>query len=132
MGVIDNQLRPFLKPLMGFGDHCVMPKGVITLPFTLGAKPQITTTMVEFVVIDIPSPYNTLLGCPSQNALRDNKGVIHQDRPNSLIILESNKTRQIFSLGLEGHQRLIFSIYFDKSPTIPHHTHKFSQNRVNF
>ena len=97
MGVMDNQLRPFLKPLMGFGDHCVMPKGVITLPFTLGAKPQITTTMVEFVVIDIPSPYNTLLGCPSQNALRDNKGVIHQDRPYYFGI-KQNSTNTFFGL----------------------------------
>ena len=57
-------------PLVGFENEKVKVQGVVSLPFTLGEKPKTTTTMVDFMVVKVPSAYNVLLGRPSQNALR--------------------------------------------------------------
>ena len=65
IGIIDDQLRPYPKPLMGFGGHNIMPKKVITLPLILEVEPQMTMIMIEFRVIDTLSAYNILLGCLS-------------------------------------------------------------------
>ena len=62
MGIRNDQLKPFPKPLMGIESHNVMPKGVIMLPLTLVEEPRMMTTMVEFMVIDAHFPYNALLG----------------------------------------------------------------------
>ena len=36
----------------------------------VGEEPKTTTTMVDFMVVKVPSAYNVLLWWPSQNALR--------------------------------------------------------------
>ena len=39
--------------------------GSIKLPVTLGDYPVSATKMMEFVVVDLPSAYNVLLGRPA-------------------------------------------------------------------
>ena len=70
LGIFDDQLKSFPTPLIGFGNEDVKVKGVVTMPLTLGEEPKTTTTMVDFMVVKVPSAYNVLLGRPSQNALR--------------------------------------------------------------
>ncbi|GFS37189.1 hypothetical protein Acr_00g0050520 [Actinidia rufa] len=41
------------------------PLGWINLPITLGTEPQQTTVWQEFIVVDCPSPYNSILGRPT-------------------------------------------------------------------
>ena len=62
LGILDDQLKPFPIPLVGFENEKVKVQGVVTLPLTLGEEPKTTTTMV----VNVPSTYNVLLGRPSQ------------------------------------------------------------------
>ena len=70
LGIFDEQLKPFLMSLVGFENEKVKVHGVVTLPLTLGEKPKTTNAIVDFLVVKVPSAYNVLLGCPSQNMLR--------------------------------------------------------------
>ncbi|XVF30078.1 hypothetical protein REPUB_Repub16aG0025900 [Reevesia pubescens] len=57
-------------PQRRFGGRRVTPKGAIALPFTLGVSLQAKMVMVDFLVVDNPSPYNALMESLSQNDLK--------------------------------------------------------------
>ncbi|KAL0449239.1 UNVERIFIED_CONTAM: hypothetical protein Slati_1480300 [Sesamum latifolium] len=57
--------------LYGFVGEVVHPRGMISLPLTLGTSPLRKTCLLKFLVVDIPSAYNVILGCPTLNAFRD-------------------------------------------------------------
>jgi hypothetical protein len=44
--------------------------GVISLPITCGTSPRDSTIIADFLVIDRPSAYNAIIGCPALNKLR--------------------------------------------------------------
>ncbi|KAL0462299.1 UNVERIFIED_CONTAM: hypothetical protein Slati_0117500, partial [Sesamum latifolium] len=52
--------------LYGFAGEVVHPRGMISLPLTLGTSPLRKTCLLKFLVI--PSAYNFILGCPTLNA----------------------------------------------------------------
>ena len=70
LGISNNQLKSFPMLLIGFGNEEVKVQGIVTLSLTLGEERKTTTTMVDFMVVKVPSANNVLLGRPSQNALR--------------------------------------------------------------
>ena len=65
LGILDDQLKPFPIPLVGFENEKVKVQGVVTLPLTLGDEPKITTPMVDFMLVKVYSAYNVLLERPS-------------------------------------------------------------------
>ncbi|KAL0309406.1 UNVERIFIED_CONTAM: hypothetical protein Sradi_5882900 [Sesamum radiatum] len=48
----------------GFAGEVVHPKGMISLPLTLGTVRLRKTCLLKFLVVDIPSAYNIILGRP--------------------------------------------------------------------
>ncbi|KAL0446277.1 UNVERIFIED_CONTAM: hypothetical protein Slati_1755600 [Sesamum latifolium] len=56
--------------LYGFAGEVVHPKGMILLPLTLGTSPLQKTCVLKFLVVDIASVYNVILGRPTLNAFR--------------------------------------------------------------
>ena len=60
--ILNDQLRPFPTPLIGFENEEVKVRDVITLPLTLSEEPKTTTVMVDFMVVKVLSTYNVLLG----------------------------------------------------------------------
>ncbi|KAL0453686.1 UNVERIFIED_CONTAM: hypothetical protein Slati_1346700 [Sesamum latifolium] len=54
--------------LYGFIGEVVHPRGMISLPLTLGTGPTRRTYMLKFLVVDVPSAYNVILGRPTLNA----------------------------------------------------------------
>ncbi|KAL0404155.1 UNVERIFIED_CONTAM: hypothetical protein Sradi_2056300 [Sesamum radiatum] len=46
----------------GFAGEVVHPRGMISLPLTLGASPLRKTCVLKFLVVDVPSVYNVILG----------------------------------------------------------------------
>ncbi|KAL0430404.1 UNVERIFIED_CONTAM: hypothetical protein Sradi_0666400 [Sesamum radiatum] len=56
--------------LYGFVGEVVHPRGMISLPPTLGTFPLRKTCLLRFLVVDIPSAYNIILGGPTLNAFR--------------------------------------------------------------
>ncbi|KAL0433167.1 UNVERIFIED_CONTAM: hypothetical protein Slati_2651000 [Sesamum latifolium] len=54
----------------GFAGEVVHPRGMISLPLTLGTYPLRKTCLLKFLVVDIPSAYSVILGRPTLNAFR--------------------------------------------------------------
>ncbi|KAL0345723.1 UNVERIFIED_CONTAM: hypothetical protein Sradi_4403600 [Sesamum radiatum] len=66
----DVPLEAVDTSLYGFTGEVVHPKGIISLPLTLGTPPLRKTCLLKFLVVDIPSAYNVILGQPTLNAFR--------------------------------------------------------------
>ncbi|KAK6153353.1 hypothetical protein DH2020_012992 [Rehmannia glutinosa] len=62
-------LKPMKTPLVGFTGEAVEPEGIITLPLTVGDRPQQTTVMIDCLVVRVPSNYSVILGRPGLNKL---------------------------------------------------------------
>ena len=54
-----------------------MPAGSIILPVAIGEAPRQVNNMVEFVVVDIPSAYNMILGRPFLSKVRGVLSIYH-------------------------------------------------------
>jgi hypothetical protein len=65
-----DQLRPIETPLVGFAGTSVYPLVVISLQIIADTYPKQATKRVEFLVVDCPSAYNVIIGCPTLNRLR--------------------------------------------------------------
>ena len=66
MGIGREKLEPVNAHLHGFSGKRVLPLGSIQLILALGQA----TTIVRFLIVDVSSTYNVLLGRPSLNAIR--------------------------------------------------------------
>ncbi|KAL0453485.1 UNVERIFIED_CONTAM: hypothetical protein Slati_1326600 [Sesamum latifolium] len=53
--------------LYDFVGEVVHPRGLISLPLTLGTGPAQKTCVLKFLVVDVPSAYNIILGRPTLN-----------------------------------------------------------------
>ncbi|KAL0374089.1 UNVERIFIED_CONTAM: hypothetical protein Sradi_3324600 [Sesamum radiatum] len=56
--------------LYGFAGEVVHLRGMISLPLTLGTFPLRKICLLKFLVVDIPSAYNVILGRPIPNAFK--------------------------------------------------------------
>ncbi|KAL0453925.1 UNVERIFIED_CONTAM: hypothetical protein Slati_1370600 [Sesamum latifolium] len=66
----DTPLEVVDTSLYGFAGEVVHPRGMISLPLTLGTSPLRKTCLLKFLVVDIPSAYNVILGRPTLNVFR--------------------------------------------------------------
>uniref|UniRef100_A0A803N8C9 Uncharacterized protein n=2 Tax=Chenopodium quinoa TaxID=63459 RepID=A0A803N8C9_CHEQI len=57
-------LTPVSYPVIGFNRSPVRPEGSIVLLVRMGKGPVVRDVMAEFLVIDVPSAYNTIVGRP--------------------------------------------------------------------
>ncbi|KAL0427216.1 UNVERIFIED_CONTAM: hypothetical protein Slati_2896400 [Sesamum latifolium] len=64
----DVPLEAVDTSLYGFAGEVVHPRDMILLPLTLGTSPLRKTCLLKFLVVDIPSAYNVILGHPTLNA----------------------------------------------------------------
>nr|XP_009387420.1 PREDICTED: uncharacterized protein LOC103974340 [Musa acuminata subsp. malaccensis] len=68
--VSHDALKPMNSTLTGFTGESISPLGTITLPLTLGEVPRTKTVMATFLVVDLPTAYNAILGRPTLNKFR--------------------------------------------------------------
>lgn len=65
MGLTDSHLTPTHVKLEGFTTHLVIAKGVVELVMIIGESRTAITTQVEFMVMDLESSDNMILGIPA-------------------------------------------------------------------
>ncbi|XP_065030515.1 uncharacterized protein LOC135653032 [Musa acuminata AAA Group] len=70
LGLARKNLSPMCSALTGFMGDSISPLGAITLPLTLGTPPKSKTVMTTFLVVDLPTAYNAILGRPTLNKVR--------------------------------------------------------------
>nr|XP_009420585.1 PREDICTED: uncharacterized protein LOC104000295 [Musa acuminata subsp. malaccensis] len=70
LGLSRENMKPICSALTGFTGDSISPLGAITLPLTLGAPPRSKTVMTTFLVVDLPTAYNAILGRPTLNKVR--------------------------------------------------------------
>ncbi|XP_073116152.1 uncharacterized protein [Elaeis guineensis] len=70
MGLIPKQLNKFNILIQGFSESSVISEGTIRLPLTVGTRPKQVTIHVDFLVLNLPSAYNVILGRPSLGTLK--------------------------------------------------------------
>ncbi|KAL0320133.1 UNVERIFIED_CONTAM: hypothetical protein Sradi_5274800 [Sesamum radiatum] len=61
----DVSLEKVNTSLYGFAGEVVHPRGMISLPLTMGAGTTRKTCMLKFLGVDVPSAYNVILGRPT-------------------------------------------------------------------
>ena len=70
LDLTNEDLTPMMSTLTGFTEDSISPLGTTTLPVTIGEEPRAKTTMTTFMVVDLPSAYNVILGRPTLNKLK--------------------------------------------------------------
>lgn len=61
--------------IFGFNNATIYPKGIVNLPVTLGTDRASASTSIDFLLVDLDSEYNVILGRP---ALKDFRAVVSQ------------------------------------------------------
>ena len=74
LGLKKKDLESYETPLMGFDRKMVIPKGRIKLPVQVEKK----EVLVDFIVVDMYSPYTTILARPWLHALGAVSSTLHQ------------------------------------------------------
>lgn len=64
-----SALTPIRTPLSDFTGAMIHPEGVIRLPVEVGIAPRSLRVMMEFVVVDLASVHNVILGRPGISQL---------------------------------------------------------------
>src|SRR3954465_6329466 len=77
-GYKSQRLEGVCGGLVGFTGHEAPIVGILTLPMTLGEWPRTATEMIDFVVMDLPSAYNGILGRTLLSAMGIVTSVRHQ------------------------------------------------------
>ena len=63
----ERDVTPLNQALIGFWGNSVYPVGSITLPTRMGEKGKGRSLPIDFLVVDIPFPYNIIMGRPTLN-----------------------------------------------------------------
>ncbi|KAL0457901.1 UNVERIFIED_CONTAM: hypothetical protein Slati_0417300 [Sesamum latifolium] len=66
----DVSLEKVNTSLYGFAGEVVHPRGMVSLPLTMGRGTACKTYLLKFLVVDIPSAYNVILGRPTLNTFQ--------------------------------------------------------------
>ncbi|GMH05016.1 hypothetical protein Nepgr_006856 [Nepenthes gracilis] len=77
LGLKKNQLKPAEGPLYGLNNESVPVQGTIQLEVTLGTYPKTASRMLTFLVVDLPSVYNAILGRPCLAAFGAVTSILH-------------------------------------------------------
>ncbi|KAL0462137.1 UNVERIFIED_CONTAM: hypothetical protein Slati_0101300 [Sesamum latifolium] len=66
----DVSLEKVNTSLYGFAGEVVHPRGMVSLPLTMGRGTTPKTWLLKFLVVDVPSAYNVILGRPTLNTFQ--------------------------------------------------------------
>ncbi|KAL0420238.1 UNVERIFIED_CONTAM: hypothetical protein Slati_3046700 [Sesamum latifolium] len=66
----DVSLEKVNTSLYGFAGEVMHPRGMVSLPLTMGRGTTRKTCLLKFLVVDVPSAYNVILGRPMLNTFQ--------------------------------------------------------------
>ncbi|KAL0411005.1 UNVERIFIED_CONTAM: Pro-Pol polyprotein [Sesamum latifolium] len=66
----DVSLEKVNTSLYGFAGEVVHPRGMVLLPLAMGRGTTRKTCLLKFLVVDVPSAYNVILGRPTLNTFQ--------------------------------------------------------------
>ncbi|KAL5564321.1 hypothetical protein UlMin_027485 [Ulmus minor] len=107
----DKTLKPIKNPLRGFSGNEVMPLGRITLKVVFGTAPCQSSVSVNFLVVDSPSVYNTIIGRETLHTLRAVASTYHMllkfPTPNGIGVVDGAQTvsRETYELATTTRSR---------------------------
>ncbi|KAL5560631.1 hypothetical protein UlMin_036842 [Ulmus minor] len=70
MNLVGVKVELTSSSLSGFTGDSISFKGILNLPVELESSPCQHIQAVNFVLINCPSPYNAIIGCPTLNKIR--------------------------------------------------------------
>ncbi len=70
MNLPQEKLKPIKTLLISFTGSVAEPLGLIDIPVAFGKEPQRVDKVVSFLVVNLPSAYNAIIGRPTLNALK--------------------------------------------------------------
>ncbi|RWW80042.1 hypothetical protein BHE74_00011642 [Ensete ventricosum] len=70
LGLTDKDLITLTSTLTGFTGDFVSPVGATMMSVTFEGEPRPKTLMVSFMVVNLPSAYNAIIGYPTLNRLK--------------------------------------------------------------
>ena len=118
MGIGRGKLEPVNTYLRGFSGEKVLSLGSIQLVLTLGDSPCQATTVVRFLVVDLSSAYNMLLGKPSLNTIKAIPSAYHMmikfPTTNGVGMVRGDQcvARECYSASMK--QKAVDNIYLDE------------------
>ena len=118
MGIGREKLEPVSTHLRGFSGEKVLPLGSIQLVLTLGDPPCQATTTVRFLIVDVPSAYNMLLGRPFLKAIKAIPSAYHMvikfPTTNGIGMVRGDQrmARECYSASMK--QKMVVTIYVDE------------------
>ncbi|KAJ8424602.1 hypothetical protein Cgig2_011529 [Carnegiea gigantea] len=65
-----REIVPLVHPILAFGGQEVNPTGMIRLPLRFGNKVKEKNLEVDFLVVDVPTAYNVILGRPTLHIVK--------------------------------------------------------------
>ncbi|KAL0416351.1 UNVERIFIED_CONTAM: hypothetical protein Slati_3467000 [Sesamum latifolium] len=78
----DISLKKVNTSLYGFAGEVVHPRGMISLPLTMGTGTTRKTCILKFLVVDVPFAYNVILGRHTLNTFQAMISTYHIDACN--------------------------------------------------
>ncbi|KAL5569070.1 hypothetical protein UlMin_025645 [Ulmus minor] len=69
MNLVGVKIEPTSSSLSGFTGDSISSEGILNLPVELGSSHCQHIQVVDFVLVDCPSPYNAIIGCPTLNKI---------------------------------------------------------------
>ncbi|XP_056694912.1 uncharacterized protein [Spinacia oleracea] len=73
-----RQLAKVNFPVIGFNGSSVIPDGKITLPVTIERRQTTRNNLTEFLVVDVPTVYNVIMGRPLIHKVKGVTSTYHQ------------------------------------------------------
>ena len=70
LSLTEGDLTPMASTLTRFTGDSISLLGTTVIPITIGEEPRAKTILTTFMVVDLPSTYNVILGRPTLNKLK--------------------------------------------------------------
>ncbi|KAL5572615.1 hypothetical protein UlMin_022212 [Ulmus minor] len=70
MNLVGVKVELTASSLSGFTGDSISSEGTLNLPVELRSSPCQHIQVMDFVLVDFPSPYNAIIGCPTLNKIR--------------------------------------------------------------